>query len=361
MSQTVLHQFLTGATSGDAITGQALLMRGWLRELGFVAEIYALHIHPSVEDQIRPLTSYRRARHEKWAIYRHSIGSDVPEFLQHQGLRLLLIYHNVTPPEFFDRSDPMRAALARKGQAQLHSLKELSGFALADSAYNELDLKAVGFLETAVLPVTLDPERYNLPINEALAVKMGCAGPNLLFVSRLAPNKKQEDLVKLLYYVRCIQPQARLYLLGDRWEVGYDVWVEQLAADLDITDGLIVTGKVSQADMRTYYKNADLYVSMSEHEGFGLPLVESMYLGLPVLAYGVTAVPYTMRDAGVLFFEKKYAQLAELVQILTTNRPLRERIITRQKTHAARFLAPQVRHEFIRCLQNLGLVTPEKV
>ena len=356
MSQGKLHQFLTGAAEGDAITGHALIIRQWLRDLGLQSHIYAQHIHPGVEKEVRHLSRYRRGKDEKWAIYHHSIGSDLPDYLAKRPLRLMLIYHNITPTTFFERSDPMWMELARRGRTQLLSLRDQTGLALADSAYNELELLEAGYENTAVLPLALDTEQYDIPLNEALAAQLQKSGPRLLFVGRLAPNKKQEDLVKLLYYYRRLEPNAHLYLVGDRWEVGYDKWIETLAADFEIGDGVTLTGKISQQDMVTYYKMSDFYVSMSEHEGFGLPLIESMYFYLPIMAYGTTAVPYTLGDAGVQFYKKDYEGLAELIQLLMKNQALRRRLITRQKERVQNFLEPAVRAQFERLLQQVDIV-----
>jgi glycosyltransferase involved in cell wall biosynthesis len=354
MSRTILHQFLTGATAGDAITDQAIMMNRWLRELGFESHVYAWHLHPSVESQVRPIASYRRASGEEWAILRHSIGSDVPDFLIEQGLRLILIFHNVTPPEYFEGIDPLRAHLARLGVRQLAALRPRTGLALADSAYNAAELRRAGF-DAAELPIALQPERYDTPINEELVAGLSSPGPRLLFIGRLAPNKRQEDLVKLLYCLRRARPGAHLYLVGDRWETGYDAWVEQLAAELGVGDGVTLAGKVSQGDMVTYIRTSDFYVSMSEHEGFGLPLIESMYLGLPVIAYGVSAVPGTMGGAGVLFSRKEYEHLAELIDMLFADGPLRRRIVDGQRQRAQLFLESRVHQRFVDYLTEVGL------
>jgi len=194
-----------------------------------------------------------------------------------------------------------------------------------------------------------------LPLNDTLANELRQRGPNLLFIGRLAPNKKQEDLVKLLYYCRRLDPHAHLYLVGDRWEIGYDNWVEKLATELKVAEALSLTGKVSQSDMVTYYRNSTLYISMSEHEGFGLPLIESMYLDLPVMAYGVSAVPDTLGDAGVLFYEKDFERLAELVHLLGNDDELRRRIITRQRKQLQKFLEPNVRQQFHQYLRQIGI------
>lgn len=352
MSLGVLHQFLTGATAGDAITDQALLIQGWLRDLNITSEVYAWHLHPSMESSVRPMQAYRRARGAEWGIYHHSIGSDVPDFLLSQALRLILIYHNITPPEYFDTTDPLRAHLARLGQRQLETLRPATELALAVSRYNESELRDAGYTDTAVLPICLRAERYEAAITPAAPVG---SGSRLLFIGRLAPNKRQEDLVKLLYCLRRARPATDLVLIGDRWEVGYDHWIEELAAELGLSDGVILTGKLSQAEMVGHLRAADCYVSMSEHEGFGVPLIESMYLGLPVVAFGAAAVPETMGGAGVVFRDKAFEHLAELIDLLLDDEPLRRRLIAGQRERARAFLEPQVRAQFIEQLRRVGL------
>ena len=351
-----LHQFLAGATAGDAISTQALIFRRWLRDMGHPSNLYAQHIHDSVQHDVQPLSAYRRARREEHAIYHHSIGSEVPPFLQQHGPRLILVHHNVTPAHFFTHVDPAWAQRARLGAEQLRLLQPNVDLALADSAFNELELHEAGYENTGVLPIVLDAAQYDLPDNPTLAAKLNAgAGPTLLFIGRLAPNKRQEDLLKLLYCYRRFRTSARLVLVGDRWDMGYDGWVERLAAELRLEDALTLTGKVSQQDMVTYFRHADLYVSMSEHEGFGKPLVESMLLDLPVLAYAAASVPYTLGAAGVKFHEKDFERLAELVDILVQDHDLRARLLDVQRQKVRQFLEPYVRRQFVACLESIAL------
>jgi glycosyltransferase involved in cell wall biosynthesis len=145
-------------------------------------------------------------------------------------------------------------------------------------------------------------------------------------------------------------------LVGDRWEIGYDKWIKALAADLGLGDNVTLTGKVSQQDLVTYYRTADCYVSMSEHEGFGLPLLESMYCSLPVFAYATTGIPYTMGHAGIQFFRKDYEALAELVQLLLDDPDLRRRVVAGQKERVQNFLEPSVRAQFEDILSRTGII-----
>lgn len=341
---------------GDAITDQALMVRAWLRQLGFSSEIYAEHIHENLLGDVRPFASYRAATAGPYVILHHSIGSDIIDRLISSGQSLILIYHNVTPPEFFSSVDPVWTQRMLLGRSQLEQLRACTALALADSPYNEEELAALNFAQTGTLPIALEESRYDLPPNEPLLADLRQGGPLLLFVGRLAPNKKQEDLVKLLYYYRRFRPDARLVLVGDRWLAGYDRWLEDLAQSLGLGPSVTLTGHVSQADLLTYYRAAHLYVSMSEHEGFGKPLIESMHMGLPILAYRSSAVPSTLAHTGVMFSLKNFEALAELVDILITDQALRQRIVARQRQRAQRFFSASVQKQLQSHLRRLGLL-----
>ncbi|MCA9970314.1 MAG: glycosyltransferase [Anaerolineales bacterium] len=351
---TTLHQVLTGATAGDAITTHAVDIQRWLHALGIRSHIYALHVDDSAAGFVRPLAAYRPRRQEPAVIYHHSIGSEVPDLLLGRPQRLVLVYHNVTPPDFFRHVDPGWVRLARLGQAQLAALQPKTALALAVSEYNRQDLLAAGYAHTAVLPLVLPAAAYDLPSDPALAAELAAAGPFLLFVGRFAPNKKQADLVKLLACVRRIRPDVRLVLVGDPWIVGYDRFTRQLAADLGLADAVALPGKVSPQALVTYYRHAALYVSLSAHEGFGKPLIESMYLGLPVLAYAAGGVAETLGPAGVRLHAKPFEELAELVAILLADAALRQRLAAAGRQRVQAFLEPAVHRQFLAHLHTLA-------
>jgi L-malate glycosyltransferase len=356
VKQPVLHQVTVGAAPGDAITAQAFAIRSWLRGLGFHSEIFAKYIHQTLEPEVHPFVTYRPARVEPFLIFHHSIGSSLVEEVAHLSQPLILIYHNITPAEFFVDVDTVWMQRMLLGRQQLRRLQPSTRLGLADSFYNEEELRASGYQETGVLPIVVEESEYNLPNNEGLVARYQDGGPNLLFVGKVAPHKKQEDLVKLLYYYRRIQPGARLFLVGDKWLPSYDEWLVDLIAHLGLQESVVLTGRVSQQDMVTYYRIADLYVSMSEHEGFGKPLIESMYLGLPILAYASAAVPLTVGRSGVLFHQKDFEALAELVDIVMCDPALRGRITERQRQRVHIYLESQVKQTFINYLVQLSLV-----
>ncbi len=355
MNQRILHQFTEGITIGDAISDQAFTVRAWLREAGFTSDIYATHINAALVKEVRPALSYRPQPSEKYVIYKHSIGSSLVDQLLALQLRFLLVYHNVTPPAFVQGVDPALARQLQQGIEQLGALRTRTDLALADSPFNEAELRTAGFTHTGVLPITLEESRYQTPTNAQLVEKLRTRHPLLLFVGRLIPNKRQEDLLKLLYYYRRIEPAATLVLVGAKSLPAYGRWLQEMVRTLGLADHVIITDHVTHEEMITYFRTADLYVSMSEHEGFGKPLIESMHLGLPVLAYAATSVPGTLGGAGVLFHEKNFEVLAEMVDLLVKDPALRQRIIAHQQERVQAFLAPQVKQQWQQYLQGLAL------
>lgn len=353
MQQRVLHQLTAGMAVGDAISDQVFAIRSWLREQGIGSEIYAEHIDPRLVPEVRPLTAYRPSRAEAVVVYHHSIGSAAVEQLLALPVKLLLIYHNITPPEFVAHMDPAFARQLQRGLAQLPRLRERTVLGLGDSPFNESELQTAGFPVTGVLPITFDETRYATR-GGPLAAPFT---PLLLFVGRIAPHKRQEDLIKLLYYYQHIEPNARVALVGSTAVPAYAAWLQDLARSLGLADRVIFAGHVSQGEMVDYFRGAQLYVSMSEHEGFGKPLIESMYCGLPILAYACASVPGTLGGTGVLFHRKDFAALAELVDLLVQDQTLRQRIITQQQARVQAFLEPQVKQVWQGYLARLSVST----
>ena len=355
MAKKVLHQVVEAALSGDATSDQVFLIRRWLREMGFTSEIYSRHYGTEMEGEVRRFSAATLAREEN-LIFHHTIGSPALDQINAHQIPLILIYHNITPPEFFMATDPTLTRQLERGREQLEQIRPITRLALADSRYSEEELMGLGFQDTGVLPITLDEANYDYPLDSRLEAECRRHGPMILFVGRLAPNKRQEDLIKLLYFYRRFEADARLVLVGGGQSCEYALWLRRFAKILGLADAVVFAGHVTQQEMVTYFRVADLYVSMSEHEGFGKPLIESMYLGLPVLAYAAAAVPFTLGGAGVLFHDKDYEALAEAVDLLMQDRLLRQRIVAGENERVKTFLEPHVRGLWTTYLENLSLL-----
>ena len=352
MSRPV-HQLIIGATPHDAITQNTLLWQRWLQEAGVKSEIYATSIDENCKDQIRPWLSYRPAS-DASLLYHHSLGNPVvEELLAKHSKNLIPVYHNVTPPHWFAGSDPELVRLTSLGLEQLKRMGAILPNGIGVSDFNSGELQAAGFKNALTVPITFDADRFE-KIDPVLP-KIDNNGPILLFVGRLAPNKCQEDLIRLLYACRQLEPATQLLLVGSHWMPAYVDWVRYVAEQLGVADGVHLLGSVPFAEMAGCYQAADLFVSLSEHEGFGMPLIESMLFKLPILAYRSSAVTGTLGGVSVTFGRKNYSAIAQLVIKIWQDKAWQQRIIGRQTERLQAFLEPQVKSVFFKALNDLGL------
>jgi glycosyltransferase involved in cell wall biosynthesis len=224
--------------------------------------------------------------------------------------------------------------------------------ALADSEYNRRDLLAAGYAPTGVLPLAVPNTLAQVQPDTEVLNRFDDGVANLLFVGRLVPNKRQEDVIKAFYYLRQIRPRSRLFLVGS-WQNTrrYYAWLQEFAGRLGLSEAVYFPGHVSTAALAAYYRLADLFVCMSEHEGFCVPLIESMHFGVPVVAYASTAVPGTLGGAGILVREKRYDVIAELLHLLISDRKLYRQVVERQYARVQAFQEPAVLQQFRDYLQ----------
>jgi glycosyltransferase involved in cell wall biosynthesis len=331
-----IHQILPTISPGDAIGNEVLLIREILRGWGYKSEIFAQNIHESIDCANFYLEHEKRSSKNNVLIYHFSIGSEVSKYVMKAPDRKVLIYHNITPPHFFYNINDNLAMALGAGRKELKLLADKIDAALGVSEYNRLELVEMGYRDTEVLPLIIDLSKYD-KYNKGIISKYDDSWTNILFVGRIAPNKKQEDLIKCFYYYKAINPRSRLFLVGgfNGCEVYYD-YLQNLIKNLGIND-IHFTGMVDFADLISYYMLADVFLCMSEHEGFSVPLIESMHFGIPIIAYNSTAVPYTMGGAGILVNRKCYPEIAEMINLVVTDEKLRERIVTKQNTRLKDF------------------------
>jgi L-malate glycosyltransferase len=349
-----LHQLLAGAAPGDAITDQAFAIRRWLRSQGLRSDLFAESVHPDLKGEVQHHTRLTRAVCGDRLIYHYSIGSDTIDHVQTLGARLYLINHTVTPPEFVAGVDPRLAAQLASGRTRLPELAPFCDLAVGDSAYNETELVAAGYRPTGVLPIVLDDEPRSVPPSPEVLARLADGKVHLLTVGRLAPHKFQDDAIKVLYYCRAGGLDAHLHVVGSDWLGAYRQWLDDLADALGVAEHVTFAGHVSQADLNAHYQGCQVYLTLSEHEGFCKPLIESMYFGLPVVAYSTPAVAETMGPAGILLRRKDFAAIAELVALVATDEPLRARLRANGAERVPQYGYPQVMEHLHEQLQRIG-------
>jgi len=336
----IVNQWVPAAHRGDAIGDSARRVRDILRRQGHVSDVYALTIDDDLHGDVRAFEE-GSARRGDVTIFHFALPSPMTEpFASLDGARVLQ-YHNITPAHFFAPYDAQLFRLAAFGRRELATLAGRVDLALGDSEFNRQELEALGFAPTAVMPIAVDTGRITgAPLRPALEETLSDELHNILFVGRIAPNKRIEDHIKLAeHYKRYVDEYYRFIFVG-RYDVvpRYYRTIRALVAEFKMRpDRFLFTGPVPDEDLAAYYRTADAYVSLSEHEGFCVPLLEAMAADVPVLAYAAGAVPETLGGAGVAFSPKDLEHAAELLGQLIYDEDLRERVLRGQRTRLVDF------------------------
>ncbi len=345
----IVNQWIAAAHRGDAIGDNARMMRDLFRSWGHESEVYSLTVDADLTSEIR-YWSDAGARQGDITIFHFAVPSPMTRaFGTLPGARVLL-YHNVTPAHFFAPFDTGISRFAAEGRRELATLAGRTDLALGVSDYNRQELVALGFEPTGVFPIVVDTARLTtappVPSLELL-LKDGLA--NILFVGRIAPNKMIEDHIRLAeHYKRYVDIYYRFIFVGNYNAVpGYYATIRALIAEYRmLPDRFWFTGPVPDRELATYYRHAHAYVSLSEHEGFCVPLVEAMAMDVPVLAYSAAAVPETLGGAGLAFAPKDLEVAAEMLGALVYDEPLRRQVIAGQRRRLSAFhidhLAPRL-------------------
>lgn len=316
MSLREVHQIVAALSPGDAVCNEALVFQRLLRARGYRSEIYAEVMAPEMAALGRPASEYsaRPPSRDAVSIFHFAIGNPVVERVLAGTEPLILRYHNVTPYHFFEGFNGHLVGLCYHGARSLASFAPRTTLGLAVSEFNRLDLERAGFGNTAVLPLALSAKALDEPPDRVVTSRFQDERKNILFVGRVAPNKKVEDLIRTFCaYQRYVEPMSRLFIVGEsRGFENYKRRLDELVSHLRL-DEVVFAGAVTQGELNAYYGLADAFLCLSEHEGYGAPLIEAMHFGLPVLAYDAGAVKETLRGGGVLLTEKEPHVLAELL------------------------------------------------
>lgn len=333
-----VHQVLATLGYGDAIGHEVLGAQQVLQAAGYESDIFV----EAADRRLEPLTrDYRElvdASHaDNLLIHHFSVGSKASRVAYALPDRMALVYHNITPPEYFVGVHQILARQCFHGRRELRAYVDRCDLALGDSPFNREDLKSLGFPRTDVLPVVPGFSHLDREPNRFVADRFDDEWTNILFVGRVVANKKIEDVIAAFHaYHTLFNPRSRLIIVG-AFSMFERYWatLHHLVAELDQSH-VYFAGHVADEELTAYYDIADLYLCASEHEGFCVPLVEAFYKQVPVLAYAATAVPATMDGAGVLFHDKDPKHMAALMDAILSDTRLQDAIVAEQTAAVAR-------------------------
>jgi len=329
-----IHQILPALEEGDAIGNYTRALRNFLRKKGITSEIFVFDRKPG-QKQCRRWTEHGRfSSPDNILIFHTAIGSPLARYFQDCPDRKVLVHHNITPARFFAELEPEDAWLSILARRQLYTLAKTVDAAAADSNYNALELVEAGYPEPTVIPLPFNWDKLDKPPDADILAALKNGDTNILFVGRITPNKRQQDLIRIFsFYLEGFNPNARMYLVGEREHFpAYSYSLEQLSRELGIEDRVVLTGKVTDDELRAYYSGSHLFLCMSEHEGFGVPLVEALYFGLPIVARAAGAVPDTLGKAGILVKNANPAGNATLINRVIADPVLKNTLLETQQT-----------------------------
>jgi glycosyltransferase involved in cell wall biosynthesis len=311
---STVHQVLSGAGPVDAVTRQAFEYR---RLLG--GEVYAAAIEPALRGQVHPL---KRLRPEPGdlLLFHYSAYAPRLEPLLDMPQRKLLVYHNVTPPEYLWQHQPHVATLCALGREHLPRWAQGVDVAAAVSEYNAGELRDAGAGDVRLVPVLLRPE----PV-----VRRTGPAPVVLSVGRLAPHKRPDLALQAFELFRRSAPDALLYMAGEPLSPAYEREIRGLAGP-----GVEITGRITQERLDELWSRADVFVTLSQHEGFCVPLLEAFHAGVPVIARPAGGMPEVAGDAALWVDDGDPAVAAELLHLATSDAELREELIRRGRARA---------------------------
>lgn len=331
-----IHQLLPSFKPGDAMGQAALHFRWLLGRLGHRGHIYAGEVDSRLVAVAQPFQALR-PQPDDWVLYHHGIASELSGHFIHLPCRRSLVFHNVTPSRFYQelRGTPFFEAL-EAGRAQLAAMAPFTELGIGVSRYNAAELSEAGFGRVETIPLTIEPERFTPDrIDRSVRAHLEGDGLTVVTVSRVVPHKRMEDLLSLHAELLRLDPRARLLVVG-----GYaagDPYFRRLKARADSLPGVRFLGRLSHGGLVAAYRASHLFVSMSEHEGFGVPLIEAMACELPVMAFAAAAVAETLGGSGIAFSEKRFALLAELARELGENTETRHRVLEGQRRRLKAF------------------------
>jgi L-malate glycosyltransferase len=327
-----VHQFATSLSYGDAISDEALEIRGILREKGFASEIFVHFFDPLSARHIKDYREYPKYSDPgNIVLFHFSIGSPVSKMAFRVPDRKMMIYHNITPHEFFLDNNRILARECYRGRLELKLFIDKVALAVGDSDFNRRELAEAGYPATGVLPIVMNFSKFDGPADPVVSSLFANGKTTLLFVGRVIPNKKHEDILRVFaLYKRLFNPDAQLILAGDyRGQDRYFAALQEWIGRLRLTD-VHFSGHTGFPELLSYYRSAQVFLSMSEHEGFGVPLLEAFYQKIPVVAYAAGAVEETMNGGGILLKKKDFAGAAAVIDRLVRDTEFRGKIVAGQ-------------------------------
>ncbi len=354
------YQFHPTIAFGDAVGNDIFELQRVLWQRGVRAEVFTEEARPGVEPFVRGWRDLGREPRDGAALLVHvSMGHEVLSEVGALPLAKAVVYHNITPAHFFSGISDHLVHYSTLGRQQLRELARAAELGIADSEFNRRELDEIGFARTAVVPILVDWGAFDVEPDPGVLRALADDGTNIVVVGQILPQKAVHDAVVAFARYRESDRSARLYLVGSHAMSGpYLDVVRGAVARHGLEDAVTLTGSVPIERLVAYYRGATAFLTMSEHEGFCVPLLEAMRSDLPIVATAAGAIPDTLGDAGVLVQDRSPESVATALERAVRDERLRRDLVERGRRRISEFSRERVAQRLSDALALVGWELP---
>ena len=352
-------QVISVFSKGDAVCNNAITIKKLLTSLGYDSEIYVENEDYDITNasiDLKYISVLPELDISDIIIYHLSTCVLSKDKLVDMKCRKVGIYHNVTPPEFFAECSFPLYMVCKRAVDEIKSLADTFDYCIADSTFNRDNLIQLGYkCPIDVIPILLNYDDFKKESNKSILSNYNDGKTNIIFVGRVVPNKKQDDLISIFScYKKNYDSSARLFIIGssDAYTERYKKQLEELVKHNNVDD-VIFTEKIPFDELLAYYHLADVFLCMSEHEGFCVPLVETMMFDIPIVAYNSSAIEETLGGSGILISKKEPLVIAGIINRLMNDQKLRAKVIHGQRQRLEELSYDKLSKKLGNCLRSL--------
>lgn len=351
-----IFQLVSKLLTGDGIGNDVIAIDKIFKKKGYNTKIYAIVIDENVPCEIADSIENLPKLHKKDVIlYHFAVACGLDDIIDSLPCIRILVYHNITPPYFFEGYSNSWYQVCKDGISHINKFKNKFDLCIADSEYNKQNLIEMGYrCSIKVVPIIIPFEKYMVKMDKTQDEFLLKHEDILLFTGRICPNKKQEDVIKVFYYYKkYYNNKAKLFFVGsyDGMESYYNKLLEYI--DTLKVEDVYFSGRVSFDDLLLYYQMADVFLCMSEHEGFCIPLIEAMHFELPIVAYDCTAIPYTLGNSGIMVKDKQFLVIAGIINKIINDKKLNEQIILDQNERLSCYAEEIVESKLLQAIYSV--------
>lgn len=347
-------QVLPTMAYGDAVGNDTMALYYTLKEMGFDTKIYAENIDKRLKG-IEKVGKIGKLKDDDVVIYHLSTGTKLNYQIADWGGKLIVIFHNITPPEFYNKYNKNLERICADGWNGVRYLADKVEYCLADSEYNKQNLIELGYkCKIDVLPILIRFSDYEKKPSAKIMKKYQDDGyTNILFTGRIAPNKKQEDVIAAFScYQKYYNEKSRLFIVGSyNGMENYNKQLQNYVEELGVKN-VVFTGHIPFDEILAYYHFSDLFLCMSQHEGFCVPLVEAMYFDVPIIAYDEAAIGDTLGGSGILLDDNSPVLVAGMMNRLLTDTELKDKVLQNQRIRLKDFSHDLINEKFKEYLKS---------